>query len=356
MLVVGEHTGSVALAGAVAGALSIAAALARPMQGRVMDRRGLAALNAACGVVHPAALIAIVGVSADDGSHALLLVLGVIAGLWLAPISTAMRVAWGQAAGEDDRTAAYSMVYLIQELSLLTAPLIFAALTAATSAGVGLVVVAALSGAGTVAFAASVSSVRVARDTHVARPQGRGSLLRAGRMRLLLAAAGAVGAVIGGIEVGVPTLANAHHKPAAAGLLIAMLSIGGIAGAAVYGSRRWVAGDADRLLSLTGALTACTAAMVATQGLLVLGVLLLLAGLALNPALTTLSLLVDRLTSEPTAAEAFGWLSTGIATGTGSAAAMAGALVEHGDGARPAFVVAAVAAASAGLLAVALRR
>jgi hypothetical protein len=175
-------------------------------------------------------------------------------------------------------------------------------------------------------------------------------------MRLLLASAAAVGAVIGGIQVGVPTLATAHHKPAAAGVLIAMLSIGGIVGAAAYGSRQWAADAAARLTLVTVALTLCTAAMVATEGLVVLGLLLLLTGLVLNPMLTTLSLLVDRLTSEPTAAEAFGWLSTGIATGTGAAAAIAGALVQHGEGARPAFAVAAVAAASAALLAYVLRR
>jgi predicted MFS family arabinose efflux permease len=264
-----------------------------------------------------------------------------------------MRVAWGEAAGDDDRTAAYSTVYLIQELSLLTAPLIFAVLTATASAAVGLVVVAALSGVGTLAFAASARSVH---SGHAPPRHDRVSLLRIGRMRLLLASAAAVGAVIGGIQVGVPTLATAHHKPAAAGVLIAMLSIGGIVGAAAYGSRQWAADAVARLTLVTVALTLCTAAMVATEGLVVLGLLLLLTGLVLNPMLTTLSLLVDRLTSEPTAAEAFGWLSTGIATGTGAAAAIAGALVQHGEGARPAFAVAAVAAASAALLAYVLRR
>jgi predicted MFS family arabinose efflux permease len=175
-------------------------------------------------------------------------------------------------------------------------------------------------------------------------------------MRMLLAAACAIGAVIGGIQVGVPTLATAHHKPAAAGVLIAMLSIGGIVGAAVYAGRQWAASAVARLVSLTGALTLCAAGMVAAQGLVVIGLLLLIVGLALNPALTTLSLLVDRLTVEPTAAEAFGWLSTGIAVGTGAAAAIAGVLVQHGDGARPAFAVTAVAAGVAALLALALRR
>ncbi|MGZ4194898.1 MAG: MFS transporter [Solirubrobacteraceae bacterium] len=353
VLVVREHTGSAALAGAVAGAVSIAAGLARPLQGRLMDRRGLVRLNAFCGIAHPAALIAIVAVSADDGSHALLLVLGVAAGLALPPVSTAMRVAWGEAAGDGDRTAAYSMVYLIQELSLLVAPLIFAALTAASSAAAGLVAVAALSAVGTIAFAVSVRSLRT---VHGRQRQGRGSLLRISRMRLLLGAAGSVGAMIGGIEVGVPTLASAHHKPAAAGVLIAMLSIGGIAGAAAYGARTWRAGAGLRLLSLTSVIVLCAAVMVAAQGLVVVGLLLLVFGLALNPVLTTLSLMVDRLTEEPTAAEAFGWLSTGIAAGTGGAAAIAGVLVQHGGGARPAFAVTAVAAGAAVLLAAALRR
>jgi MFS family permease len=353
VLVVSEHTGSAALAGAVAGAVSIAAGLARPLQGRLMDRRGLVRLNAVCGIVHPAALIAIVAVSVDDGSHALLLVLGVAAGLALPPVSTAMRVAWGEAAGDGDRTAAYSMVYLIQELSLLVAPLIFAALTAASSAAAGLVAVAALSAAGTIAFAVSVRSLR---PVHGPPRQGRRSLLRIGRMRLLLGVAASVGAMIGGIQVGVPTLASAHHKPAAAGVLVAMLSIGGIAGAAAYGARTWTAAAGVRLLSLTSVIVLCAAAMVAEQALVVVGILLLLFGLALNPVLTTLSLLVDRLTAEPTAAEAFGWLSTGIAAGTGGAAAIAGVLVQHGDGSRPAFAVTAVAAVAAVLLATALRR
>jgi predicted MFS family arabinose efflux permease len=138
--------------------------------------------------------------------------------------------------------------------------------------------------------------------------------------------------------------------------LIAMLSIGGIAGAAIYSARAWTAGAGTRLLSLMSVITVCAAAMIASEGLVVVAVLLLIVGLALNPALTTLSLLVDRLTVEPTAAEAFGWLSTGIAAGTGAAAAIAGVLVQHGDGARPAFAVAAVGAASGALFALALRR
>ena len=77
-------------------------------------------------------------------------------------------------------------------------------------------------------------------------------------MRLLLASAIALGGVIGGIQVGVPTLAIAHDKPAAAGLLIAMLSIGGDDRRAAYGARQWAAGPARGWSPLTSAITVCS--------------------------------------------------------------------------------------------------
>jgi MFS family permease len=174
-------------------------------------------------------------------------------------------------------------------------------------------------------------------------------------MRALIPTAALVGAVIGAIEVGVPTFATAHHSPAASGLLVAILSIGGIAGAAVYGGRHWELAPIGRLLVLLAALTVAVAITISAQALIVLGVALALVGLPLNPSLTTISLLVDVHVSASSAAEAFGWLSTGIAGGAGLSSALAGAVSDPGDP-RPAFVVAAVAAATATLLAALARR
>src|SRR6185437_11636597 len=120
ILVIRGHNGSLALAGAVVGAVSIAGGLARPVQGRFIDRRGPRGLMALTGIVHPAAIIAIVALSDARAPGALLVALGVIAGVSLPPVSTVMRVVWGVAAGDGDRTSAYSLVYLTQELAILT--------------------------------------------------------------------------------------------------------------------------------------------------------------------------------------------------------------------------------------------
>jgi MFS family permease len=353
VLVVHQHDGSIALAGAVAGAESIAAGAARPVQGRLMDRRGAGVVMVVCGLVHPAALCGIVGLSLAGASGVPLVALGVIAGVALPPVSTAMRVAWGEAVRAEDRTAAYSMVYLTQELSILSGPLLFSALTAAASAALGLAVVALLSGAGAVAFALSVRSAHW-RATPSSEPAG--SVLRGRGMRWLLTAAILLGGVIGAVQVGIPTVAIAHGTPAAAGLLIALLSVGGVIGAVGYAARRWVSDPAARLVALMGLIAASVALMITSPSLPVLGLLLLVAGLGVNPALTTLSLLVDRETHGPTASEAFGWLSTGIAGGTGAGSAIAGALVQHRSDPQPAFVAAAAAAAIATAVAVGVGR
>jgi len=354
ILVIRGHHGSLALAGAVVGAVSIAGGLARPVQGRFIDRRGPRGLMAATGIVHPAAIVAIVALSDARAPGAVLVALGVLAGASLPPVSTCMRVAWAAATAAEDRTSAYSLVYLTQELAILTGPLLLSAVIAVSDASVALVTVALGTCVGTLGFAATLAP-DLGRGAASGERGAPTFLLRAPGMRALLPAAGLVGAVIGAVEVGVPTFAIEHHAPAATGLLIAVLSIGGIVGAAIYGARRWALGPTRRLLALLAALTVATALTIGAPGLLVLGVVLALVGLPLNPSLTTISLLVDWHVSASSAAEAFGWLSTGLAGGAGLSSAIAGA-VSHPGHPRPAFIVAAVAALAATLLVAAARR
>jgi MFS family permease len=351
ILVIRGHHGSLALAGAVVGAVSIAGGLARPVQGRFIDRRGARGLMAATGIVHPAAVIAIVALSDAHPPGAALVALGVVAGASLPPVSTVMRVAWGAASGGGDRTSAYSLVYLTQEVAILTGPLLLSAVIAASDASAALVTVACVACVGTLGFTVSLAP---GLDRGAPPREREGTLLRAAGMRALLPAAGLVGAVIGAVEVGVPTFAAEHQAPAASGLLVAVLSIGGIVGAALYGGRRWQLAPAGRLLMFLAALTVATALTILAPSLIVLGVMLALVGLPLNPSLTTISLLVDWHVSASSAAEAFGWLSTGIAGGAGVSSALAGA-VSHPGNPRPAFIVAAVAAATATVLVAATR-
>jgi predicted MFS family arabinose efflux permease len=345
ILVVKQHTGSLVLAGGVVGALSIAAAVARPVQGRWIDRRGAAGVIAGTGLAHAAALAAIVLLAMVPAPGFVLIALGVAAGVSLPPVSTAMRVEWGGRVGGDDRTAAYSLVYLVQELAILGGPLILAIVIATAGAPAAVLTVAAITALGALWFASSTGPP-AGRGSAAVAPAG--SVLRSQGVRVLVVIAVLLGGVLGALEIAAPTLATAHRRPAASGLLIAAVAIGGIAGAAAYATRRWRSGPALRLIALLAWLTVAIALAAAVgESLLAVGALFLIAGLAINPSLTTISLLIDRHTPERTVAEAFGWMSTGIAGGTGAANAIAGAVTPHGGNARAALLVAVVAAAAA---------
>ncbi|MFI0418398.1 MFS transporter [Spongiactinospora sp. 9N601] len=350
VLVVKESTGSLALGGLAAAAMSAGVGVARPVQGRIIDRRGIGGVLVATALVHLGALLGLVLLAAAGAPGWSLVALALVAGAGLPPVSVSMRIHWGERIGTESRTAAYSLVFLVQELAILTGPLVFGALVAAASASVALGGVAALAGAGTLALAGALRSSRPA-----APDGGRGRVLRSPGVPTLLGVVLLLGAAIGTLEVGMPALASAQGQPAVAGVLVAMVSAGGIIGTAVYGVRRWTSPPAIRLIWLLAWMGVALAPLALLTSLPPAGALLLVAGLTLTPALTSTSLIVDELV--PAArAEAFGWLSTAIGVGGAAGAAAAGAVGERA-GPSAIFALAALFALLGAALALArLRR
>ena len=302
-----------------------------------------------CGIVHPVALIGIVALAALHAPGSAMLALGVIAGLMWPPVSMAMRAQWGLAVEEPDRIVAYGLVYLVQQLAVLGGPLLLSVGIRLSNASWAMVLVATVSGVGTLAYALMVWRAPLAPMYVSAADAAR--LRWSGEIASVVLIAFLASAVLGAIEVGVPTVATAHHAPAASGLIIAGLSIGGIAGALLYGARRWASAPSVRLVLLLGAMTVALAVIVPLRSLLAIGVVLALAGLAFNPILTTVTLLIDGLVPAASVTEAFGWLSTGVAGGQGASQAFT-ALVTRPSHPQTAFVLATLVSASATGLAV----
>jgi len=344
VLVARASTGSLAIAGAVTAAMWIAVAVARPLQGRLIDARGSRLVMLICGPVHAAALIGlVVAAQARTGAWALIL-LSIAAGAALPPVSAALRVEWGMHLPANERTAAYSLVYLTQEIALLTGPLLVAALIALGSAGLALSVAAGISGAATVGCGALSGPDGRSEEPRVRPPRTSSSAMPA-----LLGASFLVGGTLGALQVATPALALSRGAPALGGVLIAALSVGGITGALIYGGRRWAADPSARLLGLLCLVGIAATLLAVGPPLPVVGVGLALVGLALNPVFTTASLLIDRH-SGPRAAESFGWMSTAVGGGTALGSAAAGALAQ-GSGVLSAFLAAAGAAYVAALIA-----
>jgi predicted MFS family arabinose efflux permease len=347
ILLIQQARGSLGLAGAAAAGFVIGAAIARPIQGLLIDTHGPRDLLLLIAVGHTAALLALVPIARSDVPGVAAVLMSVVAGLGLPPVSQTQRLVWADLSGED-RTTVYSVIGLIQEGSILAGPLLVGVVAGVASPSAALIVVAAISGAGLVWLGLSVTHAR-------GRSLGDrgGSPLRERGVRLVLVLELLFGIALGGIEIGVPALASSRGHPTVAGFLLALTSVGGVAGALVYGARHWLSSPRARLAVLLTLSTVGFALLVPVENLVLAGAVLLVLGTVLTPVLTTLIVLLD-FASPRILAEAFGWASTSSAIGTGAGAAVTGVLAQH-HGAGPAFAAAAVGCALALLVAVAAR-
>ncbi|MBB5775220.1 MFS transporter [Nonomuraea jabiensis] len=348
VLVVQGASGSLTLAGVTAAAFAMGAGMGRPVQGRLMDRRGSRPVLLVTALVHVSALVALVAAAGDRLWWAVV-ALAWVAGAGLPPVSVSMRIEWGRRVPDEGRTAAYSLVYLVQELAMLVGPLAFGVVIALTTTSLGLALVAVAAGAGTLGF------TRALRAEARGSERGRGRVFADRRMPVLLAVVLLLGGTLGALQVGVPALAAARHVPAATGVLVAALSVGGIMGAAAYGARSWQSRAGVRLVALMLALGAVLAPLALVESWPVFWMVLFGGGLALNPALTTSSLLVDEF-APGAQAEAFGWVSTAIGVGGALGSGVAGVTGERLGASAPFLAASGLALAGAALATVLLRR
>ena len=339
ILVIQQARGSLELAGVATAGFVIGTAIARPIQGRLLDTRRTRDVLVLIAVAHTASLLALVPIARSDLPGITVIAMSLVAGLGLPPVSQTQRLVWADLGG-DDRTTVYSVIGMIQEGSILAGPLLVGVLASAASPSAALIAVALISGAGLVWLGLSVPHAGSRSDEEVRRGP-----LRERSVRLVLLLELLFGIALGGIEIGVPALATSAGHPSAAGFLLALTSLGGIGGGLVYGARHWRSPPRARVVVLLALSALGFALIVPVESLVVAGALLLMLGTVLTPVLTTLIVLLD-LASPRLLAEAFGWSSTSSAIGSGAGAALSGVLAQH-HGAGPAFAAAGLACALA---------
>ncbi len=337
ILVIREGGGSLSLAGASTGLFLIAAAAARPVQGRLIDRLGPGPVLVPSALLHLAGLAGLVAWTQLVGATWAVAFFGLPIGFGLPPVSASMRIAWGRMAETEDRTAAYSAVTLTQEVAVLLGPLLLAAIVALASAAAAVLVVGGLAVAGSLVLASVMP-----RRLHDESAPERRNALRSSGVRLALLVNFVFCVALGCVELGIPALAGERGAPAVSGLLLAVMSVGGILGAIGYAARRWERPAASRLALMLVVYAIAILPLIATPSFAVIWAPLVLAGGALNPIVTTVALVVEDHAGAA-AAEAFGWQSTSLAAGTAAGNALSGPLAEA-HGASAAFAAAAITA------------
>jgi MFS family permease len=344
LLLAREATGSFAEAGRVAGAFGLANALGAVAQGRLMDRLGQPPVLR---VGHAVAVAALVVAADRRAPSAVLGLCAVAGGACLPQVPAAMRSLWSVLVEDEARRqAAYAMVAIVFDVSVVAAPALVAAIITIASPAAATATAAVLAAGAALAFGATGASRRWRGEAHDIGWLGP---LAAPGVRTVFAVLGVLGTAIGIVQVAVPAFAAEDGSAETGGLLLAALSAGSLAGGLVYGARSWPGRPAMRLALMLAVLAGTCALLAAATSNLVLAASLLAVGALLAPCAIAGSALLDDVAPAGTVTEAFTVMIMGIVAGNAVGNALGGAVVDGPGYDTAVLAAAAIAAAGAGV-------
>jgi MFS family permease len=345
-----EETGSFAVAGAAAGALALGNGLGGPLSARVVDRLGYRALSFMA-VGHAAGLVALFALGSSGAAAGFVIAAAALAGVVFPPTSAVLRALYPRLV-PDHEQGAYALDSVITESIFIAGPLLVGLIVAVLAPGVALIVSAGAVVVGTLAF---VAALPVADEPHCAGDaRDWMGALRAPGIRTLVAAMAPVGFAFGALEVALPAFADEKGSPELAGLLIAIWSIGSLAGGLVYGVRTRKHSLATTHLRVALLLPVGFVPIVFADSIAAMAVLVIPAGVLIAPLIATRNELTGHVAPEGFETEAFTWPVTALVAGIASGAAVSGSVVEAG-GWQPAILIAAGAAALGALVSLSRR-
>lgn len=320
-------SGSFGIAGVVAACYLAGLACMAPVLGRFIDRSGPSRVLLVCAGVFPAALLALVASLRLDAPSWAPFVFAALAGATFPPITVSMRTFIRQRLAEEALlAAAFSLESVLIEVIFIAGPMLVALFVAYLSASAAVVFAAGCGLLGTLLFLRS-PALRHWRIEERRSASLLGPLSVAG-FPPLLAVIVVYSAGFGLLEIGVTAFAAEAGRPALAGLILGLMSVGSAAGGLAYGSRSWrlsLPRQFALMLLLMGVGIAALALVPGAWAFTALGVV---AGIVMAPALIIQAMLVAKTAPAHYSTEAFTWSTTCLLIGVGLGLALGGAILE----------------------------
>jgi MFS-type transporter involved in bile tolerance (Atg22 family) len=351
LLLVRDTTHSYAAAGAATGAFALATALMAPVQGRLVDRFGRTRVITPTGIGQGVMLVAIVLAAHAHAGAAVLVVLAGLAGALLPPIAASVRALLGEVIPTGVLDTAYALESVSQELVWIAGPLVVALVVGVSSPSAAVLVLAAVCAGGSVVFVRS--PLARGRPPEDARHE-RVAALSSATLRAMLPPIALVGVGLGAIEVGLPSLALHAGSRWASGLLLALWSVGSLAGGLWYGARNWRSSLVSRYRVLLVVALVFSAPLIAARSIPAGIVCSLLAGMAIAPMFSSQYALIGRIVTTGSETEAFTWVAAALVSGLALGEAGGGAVIGSGGVSAP-FVLSCAAWAMASVCALRVR-
>jgi MFS family permease len=350
VLLVAAETGSYGLGGAVAAAGAVTTAVAGPVIGRWADTHG-----------QSRTLLPIVAVFVASGAAFLMAVKGDwplwtvflsagVAGACIPPVSSMIRVRWTHLLrGTHRLPTALAMESVVDEFVFIVGPVLVTFLSTTGHATSGVVTAFALAVVGSLLFAAQR---RTEPPPHGHAARIGPAAIRTPGIRVLFVVGGAVGAILGSLEIALVAFADEVDAMPLSGVLIAALAVGSMASGIGWGTVHWRAPLRLRLAVVLVALTVLTIPLAVTPSIWVMIPFVVVAGIAVSPSLISSFTLAELLVPRSATTEAFTWIGTALGLGVAIGSSAAGKIVDV-YGANASFLVATVSAGVAAAVVIA---
>jgi MFS family permease len=349
LLFLQDLTGSFALAGSAAALYVLGLATVAPFLGRLIDRFGPRPVLSVGAIIYPGMLVALVALAMSGGSHGWVAFAALVAGASFPPITVCMRTLYPRLVPDIGLLqTAYSVDAALVESVFILGPALVALFMAAGYPFGAVLLAAVCAGAGNVVFLRSPA----VRNWLVQRPVERRSLLGPLHLPPLLAVFAAIflyAFAFGLYEIAVTAFAAQRGAPAAAGVILALASVGSAIGVIVYGSRDWKLPVTMQFLATLGLMAAGLLLMAPISDLHLFALSNVAACAPMAPVIASQSLLVSRLAAREMLAETFTWSATCLLAGISGGIATGGLFAEYFA---PSWIL--VSAAVSTLLAVAI--
>lgn len=332
-----DAAGNFGWAGVVAGAYSVGTAIASVVWARLADRKGARRVVIGTGMAW-AVLMAVVALLPDSWYRALP-VAAALAGMFVAPVTSALRAGWPRLVQGARLRAIYALDATAQEILFIIGPMLGALVVSFASPRAGLLA-CAVTAAGAVWWFGLKQGPRVQYDeSDGVRPTARQLLLHRYRLPLIFAFACCVTG-FAAMSLGIVAFADEHGNRLIAGVLEMVAAVGSLIGGVVGGA---LPGRRDsyvwrRMLVMTVLVTGC---VFATSSVLALAVMLFAAGCLIAPTVGAIYERLGVMTPASVRTEIFGWMLSGGMIGSAVGSAVSGAVVEA-FGVRYAWVLMAV--------------
>jgi MFS family permease len=353
LLVVKKATGSYGTAGFVVGAYALALAFTSPFWGRVADRHGSRTALAWAVSLQSLSFAAFVLTAAASAWPVLLTLTAFLAGAATPPAAAVSNAVFmAVVADAEDRRTLFALSGLLTEAVFVVGPLTVAAIVLFLPALVTIAFIAAVSAAG----AWWLRGAPAVKKIDLLRPKLSGAAPRLDPDRaqihlLLIVMASAF--TFGGLQVSL--VAQSGRLGVSAGVFLAAVASGGIAGSFLYGGIRLPGGPLTQLGVLLSLYGGFIVALGIQPALLLTLALAVLIGFVTGPLDAAETLLVGEYTPERSRAQAFAAINAANWLGFAAGTSVTGAVVQRLSPGYGAVVAGAVALATAASLAAAPR-